>query len=302
MFSQTQRSRFFARQWMVALSAYALFAAPLLIHTGCGTVNLDDILGNVNANSNGNGNNNGGSGLSTSSVGYFINNDFNSPILVGGRAQSRDEFFIYGTRNEDGSPASFDAIEVRTASGGRAFMTFDEGWPEYAEGPDGSFMRVTYITRSQFEIVANVTIFNAQTGASEALPVAFDGFQTAEQVAALIERETGINVDIPVAPTASPRFDKDDGRAISIKPGTLLFTAFVISIIGVINFTVGIGGQIFTQALEIATATIQQALLIIFSPILLIGTLVGGTIDRVEFTPLLEVFVRLPSQPQPRSN
>lgn len=307
MKNMTHHKQRIAREWLAAWSAFALFATPLLL-TGCDQVNVGDILDNINLNGgnngNGNANDNGGSGsgLNTSTVGLFINNDIDSPLLIAGRAPSGDTYFVFGRRDANGNPLTIDAFEVQLFGGGRAFMTFDDGWPEYMEGPDGSFVRVDYVTRSQLQIVANVTVFNAQTQTSEVLPVAFDGFQTAQQIAVLIEQETGVRVDLPVAPTGSPRFEKGDDRSVRIRPGTALFIAFVIPLILAIEFSVNVGGQIFTQAYDIATRTIQQALLVVFSPLLLIGNLVGGTVERVEFTPLLEVFIRLPSEPQPRLN
>lgn len=298
-----------ARQKLTAaVSAWVLFAAPLLVTSACSSVSIDDLL-NGNLNLNGLGISDGP--LDENSVGFFINNDFTSPILMNGRGPTGDEFFIFGTRQANGYPQSIDTILLRTRQGTESFMQFEGGWPVYVEGPDGSFARVEYLEQSQFSIVANVTLHDETNNVEETIPVSFDGLKTAEQIAAQIERLTGINVEVPQAPTSPllgtglalgpTALDKQDPRAAGLLVTSAIYIAFAILAINVIDFSIAIMGQVFTESWNGAAAVVPEILTVMFSPLITIGTLVSTVLDRVQIAPLVDIVIEVPSRPRARN-
>src|SRR5262245_11652088 len=85
-----------ARQWLGGLTAVSLIIAPM---AGCPTsVTLPGGGGG------GTGNNNPGSkpNLTEKSSGFFINDDSSSKLLVAGRDNDGNGFFVYGSRNTQG--------------------------------------------------------------------------------------------------------------------------------------------------------------------------------------------------------
>jgi hypothetical protein len=285
------------RNWTAVVSAYVILLSPLAAIPACESIGLDDLL-NGNVNGIGNGNSNGGP-LTQNSTGFFINNDLQSRLLIAGRAPGGDEFFAFGSRQPNGNPQTIDTLMVRQRNGQRSFIQFDQGWPEYAEGPNGSYCHVTYLERTQFSIIANVTLYDAQSRTEETIPVSFDGLRTAEQVAAAISRLTNVNVVVPQTPTVGT--GKPDVRSASVFVSTALFVAFAVLTVNVVDFTTAILGQVLENVWSAVAQTAQGVLLTIFAPLLLIGRIVDGSLGRVEFTPLVNIVVQLPTEPRARA-
>ena len=294
----------FRNMAVAGMTACLVLITPLVPLSGCSAVDLGDLLDNLNSNNLNANSGDSSRPLDENSVGFFINNDTDSDLLIAGRGLGKDEFFVFGTRQGTGYPDQVQSILVRTASGQESFINFDDGWPVYAEGPDGSFARIRYVVRTQAEIVANVTIHDGTTEEEEIVPVSFNGFQTAQQVANRILQLTRRTVEIPRVPTSntfSPRGElsglQGDDRASRVLIGSVLFSAFVVTLIPVIEFTVAILGQVLTNIWDAAVSVVQQTIAIIFTPLFLIGGIIDDSLSRIEFTPLLDIIIEIPRRP-----
>lgn len=289
------------RSGTATLSAYLMLLTPLLGIPACESVNLGDVLGNLNLNGSSNANGNGSGGaLNERSIGFFVNSDLESDLLVAGRGPSGDEFFLFGPRAPDGSPTGIETILVRQFNGDESFINFENGYPVYVQGADGSSASVDYIEQSQFSILANVTVRDANTRDVDVIPVSFDGLQTAQQIAAQVERATDLNVEVPSTPQAPSGTGKpvirEQGRLVT----SLFLFAFVLLAVNVVNFNTAILGQVLLDTLDGVAAVLQITVLAIFAPFFLIGELLSGSLNRVEFTPLIDIVVEVPSEPRRR--
>ncbi len=277
------RKRTTVWEWLVAMCCCALLIAPF----GCQFQDLlNDLDGLIPDGQTGD--------LNTRSVGFFINSDAASPLLVAGRAPGGGEFFIFGTRDAQGNLAQVTAIDVVSADGASSFLLFENGWPVVAQGPDGSYVRITYAEQTETRVAATVEVRDAGRNRTDTFPVEIDLQRTAEQVARLIENATGQTVDVPKETDATGLL-KSDQRSISVARGSLLFLAFVVPVIAVVQFSVVSLGQFLLQALDQSFRNIVTNL---FEPLIVIADLVSGSLGRVEFTPLFEVFIEVPVPPR----
>lgn len=265
--------RAIAREWLVALAAYALLVAPFGCQFSTG------MLGS------------GGDTPGPSSTGLFVNPETSDPLMVAGRNPAGDELFVYGTRAADGGLGEVETVLVRTAAGEESFIEFASGRPTYIRGADGSSVRITYTDVSADRLAAEVEVFAAEAGVTESYAVDIDLQLTANQVAAAIEQLTGLRVDVPH--TSDPAVAKGQQRAL----GPLALIAIGAGLVLLAQFTLAVGGQLFTQLARAVSTAVQVALLIILSPVLLFASILGDVSVRIDETPLLDVFIELPDRP-----
>src|SRR5262245_50766680 len=93
-----------AREWLAGLTALSIIVAPM---AGC--PGGADLCGNGNGGKD--------DQLTNKSSGFFINDDNASNLLVAGRNDNGDGFFIYGSRNSQGRIGEIESIVLRTQDG-----------------------------------------------------------------------------------------------------------------------------------------------------------------------------------------
>lgn len=271
--------RCIAREWLVALCAYSLLIAPFGCQLQRSLLDDDGLAGE----------------LSTRSAGLFINDDLDSPLLIAGRNNAGDAFFVYGTRDADGNLAEIESIVVRTADGEESFVTFESGRPVYAQGPDGSYVHITYQEVSPSRLTATAELYNAQTEAKESYTVDIDLAQTAQQIARLVEEATG--QELKTTTLAARSLDKDDLRSLRITIFSPLFTLFVVPLVAAVTVMTVILGQVLVLVYKTVVVAIQAVLLAVFSPLFLVASLLSETIVRIEFVPFSDLFITIPPPP-----
>ena len=267
-----------AREWLVALLAYALLVAPF----GCQLA--ADLEGNV-----------GGDQLTTASAGLFVNSAALSPLLAAGRNAAGDAFFVYGTRTLDGGIREIESLRVRTAAGEESFIVFDQGRPAYAQGPDGSYVRITYDEVSAERLTGSAKVYDAATGQTQTFSVNVDLRATAAQVAETVTTLTGQTLAVPDLPTQT---GKALSAALRINIDSSLFALLVVPVVLAVDLCVVVMGQVMAAMFVAVAAVTKAAILAAFSPLFLVAALLGEVLVRVEYVPLWEVFTELPEAPQ----
>ncbi|MBU0639465.1 MAG: hypothetical protein KKB50_11420 [Planctomycetes bacterium] len=270
-----------AREWFVALCAYALLVAPF----GC---QLQDMLLD-------NGTQGSPVDLDTTSTGLFLNDDANSKLLMGGRGGPGHALFVYGTRDAAGNPREIESLQLDTAEGGSAFIIFEDGYPVHARGLDGSYVNITYNEVSTKRLAGVVELYDASTGTLTTYPVDIDLQQTAAQVSELIRTLTGEEF---VTPDLSLAEAKLLGQSRLIGLRALLFAVPLVALVGV---AVVVLGQVLAAVLEFVAetikATIQVTLLAALSPLYILTDLLNDLLITIEFVPMTAVFEFIPSEP-----
>jgi len=266
-----------AREWLVALVSYALLVAPF----GCQfTTDL--------------GGGGGSDDLTPTSAGLFVNSNVLSPVLVAGRNTAGDAFFVYGTRELGGGIREIESIRVRTAGGQESLIVFESGRPVYAEGPDGSYVRITYDEVSAERLTGSAKVYDASTGQTQTFAVNVDLRETAAQVAEAVASLTGQTLEVPELPTDS---GKAPAAALRINIDSSLFSLLVAPVVLVVELCVVVMGQVMAAMFVAVAAVTKAAILAAFSPLFLVAALLGEVMVRIEYVPLLDVFVELPEAP-----
>jgi len=267
------------REWFIALCCYSLVIAPFGCQLQSSLFEDEDSSG----------------GLNTSSAGLFINNDSGDPLLIAGRGADGDAFFVYGTRDANGNLAEIDSIIVETAGGERSFVTFESGRPVHVQGPDGSYAHISYEEVSQSRLTATAEVFNAQTGAQQTYVVDVDLDLAVDQIAALVEQATGRQ--LKTTSLNKQMFDKDTLRGQRVTIFSPLFALFVVPLVAAVTVMTVVLGQILVFVYEVVVVALQTVLLVIFSPVFLIAQLLSEVVVRVEFVPLMDLFISIPPPP-----
>lgn len=265
--------------WLAALCAYAIVVAPF----GCEFQSLltDDGEGVET--------------LTTSTTGLFINQSTDDSLLIAGRAESGDAYFVYGTRDAEGNLAEIESIFVRQAGGGDSFITFESGRPVHAQAPDGSFVHVVYQEVSANRLSATAEFFNAAEDTHEFLTIAVDLEAAAEEIAERVRELTGRLLQVPSVDGAATA--KQSQRSAGIVATSAKFLLFVVPLVGLVTVAVAILGQVLNVIFAVISAVAEAVLLAVFSPLFLIAELLNSTIVRVRFVGLGELFDALPPRP-----
>lgn len=269
MLTRTNRSSA-AREWLVALVSYAVMVAPF----GC----------QLQAPWLSNG------ALTITSPGLFLNSDTTAPLIVAGRSPAGDAFYVFGTRQEDGAIGEVDTILVETAAGQRSFVVFELGRPVYVQGPDGSYVEITYTEVSSQRLAASAKVYDARTGKSETVTAEIDLQAAAAEVAAAVEQLTGRPLAVPEAPAAGTAKVRD--RAGLLSTALAVVPLFLLGQVMVV-----IAGQLVTVLYDAVVTVARAAVLAAFTPVFLLAALLGEVTVRLETVPLLEVFIELPPRP-----
>jgi hypothetical protein len=276
-----QTFRQVAREWLVACTAYALLVAPF----GC-QFQLD-LLGDQLGNSD----NGGGDDLTTHSAGLFLNQDTTDPLIVAGRNDAGDAFFVYGIRRSNGAVGEVDSILLKTAAGERSLIAFELGRPVYLEGPDGSYVKISYPEVSVERLTATAEVFDAQNDTTQTANVDVDLQKTAQEVAQTVEQLTGRTLAVPLVPPLGTA--KWQQRTL----GPVLMALAVIPMVLLAEAMTVIVGQIMAELITTVTAAVQAAVIVACSPLFLFASLMSEVTVRVESVPLLDIFIELPPPP-----
>lgn len=278
-------ARRIAREWLIALTSYALLVAPF----GC---QFQDILdGSTDGD------------LTTSSTGLFLSNDTSKPLLVAGRAETGDAIFVFGKWATNGGIERVESVLVEAANGQRSFIVFDEeGRPTYLEGPDGSYVHITYTETTEDMFDATVRVHDATSDHTETVDVQIDLQElrddllaAAEQGAAIIQQYLDETLVVPDATSIGTA--KAQQRALS----TLLVAVVAIPLTIVVQFAIIVMGEImrgvFEAVAETVAASVEAAMAAALTPLYAFSSVLSSTMYEVRITPLLDVFVDIPAPP-----
>lgn len=273
------------REWLVTLLACALLIAPF----GCEF--QQQLVDWTPPGSNGG---NGGNGFDKDSAGLFLNEDTTDDLIVAGRNDGGDAFFVFGTRQATGAVGQVESVLIRTADDHEAAIFLNaRSWPTFIQGLDGSYVQITY-DDSQWprRLTVSAEVYDASADTTETVEAVTVDLQTAiDDVVASLESLTGVDVRLPTLPANGTA--KLGDRAL----GPLLSALLVIPMIAVAHVMVLIMGQVMAAVFEAVAIAMQAAVIAAFAPIWLFSGLLGEVVIEVESLPLLEVFVELPAAP-----
>ncbi len=269
-----------AREWLAALSAYCMLIAPF----GCefSSSLVDDLAGADEV-------------LTNASTGLFLSDDDANGILLAGRGDSGDAFFVFGTRDAGGGLAQVDAISVQAADGGESFISFESGRPIHAQAADGSYAHVTYTEIGTTRLTALVDLFDAASGATESHAVEIDLEQAAQAVADQVEALTGQS--LPVTKNPAKSVSKADARSVRITIFSPLFVLLVVPFIAVMALTTLILGQVLVALVSAVVVLLEATVVAIFAPLFVAARVLSRVVLRTFRTSLHVVFDALPVLP-----
>ncbi len=261
------------REWLVALSAYALIVAPF----GC-AFNLD-LLGGSDVV------------LDTASTGLFVNANTDAELVAGGRDTAGDTFFVYGAMDGAGTITDVDAILVKERDGTESFIVFEQGRPNHLQDGDGNYIHIAYTNVSSTRLDADVTLYDAETEATETLSAVIDPLAGVLSATQELESLTGVEVEVPDVP--------DVERALAKHKAGWLIALAVIPLVLVTQLLVVVMAAVMSAVVAAVVVAFQAVAIAALAPFLLFGALLSSTISLdVEATPLLDVFVELPGAPE----
>jgi hypothetical protein len=277
-----QTLRQVGREWVIALACYGLLVAPF----GCQV--QTDLFGDGGDNT---GNNDSGGGLDTKSAGLFVNPDESDPLILAGRNEAGDAFFVYGTRQSNGGIGEVDSILLQTADGEESLIAFDLGRPVLLKGPDGSFIKITYEEVSASRIAASAELYDASTGTTQTKDIDIDLQETAEQVAQTIEQLTGQTLVVPTVPPSVTT------KSLNRARGPLLTALIMVPMVVLTEAMIVIVGQMMAEMMADMATAVRNAVIIACSPLLLFADLLGEVSVEIDEVPLFDVFIDLPPPP-----
>lgn len=226
-------------------------------------------------------------------TGLFLNDDQGSPLLMAGLAESGDAYFVYGTRDSSGNPTDIQAIVVRQADGAESNVVFDYGRPTSVTGPDGSQAKIRYDTVAADRLAGAIAFFNAADGSTTNFTFDINPAATADQVAALVKQQTGVDIDIPSASAAGVgALEKSSNRS-----SALFVILWVIPLFLTVALITVVLGQVFAKLFAAVGEALQATLIIVFLPVFLIAKLFNETVPTITIRPLFPIFGTPPHNP-----
>lgn len=277
MHSRASRTQL-AREWFCGLTCLSIILAPM---AGCPR----------NASSDDDGDD------SKSAPGLYINKDNSADAIVGARAADGGVFFVFGARGSNGGLARVDSMAVTTPDGEDAFVSFESGRPVHAQGPDGSYLHITYSNVTPTALDADIALFDASTKTTTSYQASIDLEQTITEIAALVQQRTGLDITpVSVIDSTTVQTGKTDSRSLSIVMLPLI-AIVVIPLAAAIFGMSSILGQVLNAVFSVVAAAIQVVLLVILSPIFLIAEIFSGAVVSVRFLTLDEIFDFVPYPP-----
>jgi len=216
--------------------------------------------------------------------------------LVAGWNANGDAFFVFGTRADDGALEEIESILVRMADGEESFIAFESGRPVHVQGPDGSYVHITYEEVSPQRLAANVELYNAATAEKSAYTADIDLEQTAAEIAELVRAATGQELET-TALVGGEAVDKDGRQRVRITIFSPLYAAFVLPLLAAVGLMTIILGQVLVAVYVLVAATLELVLLAVFLPLFLMAEILSDVVFRVELVPLSLIFDFLPPPP-----
>ncbi len=263
----------FGREFLTIAVTTSLFIGP----TGC----------QLRALPNGGGS--GSTDLKTL-TGLFINDSGDDGLLMAARGDNGDQFFVYGTRNAANGIEEIEQIVVKTDDG-ESFVTFERGRPVHAQGPQGSYLHITYESVGLVQLRARVDLFSVDAQSVESFTVDIDLERTANEIADRVREITG--TDVPVTTTAAVATGKglEQTRVTIFSP---FFAGFIAPFVLLINLMTVIIGQIVNILADAIAAIAYAVMLVVLTPFFAIAELLNNTIVNIQLVPLFDVFAVLP--------
>ncbi len=277
--SETRR---IAREWFRGLVCLSVIIAPM---AGCPR----------DGGSLGGGNNNSDD---TPSSGLFVNENNGDKLMVAAKGSDGSAFFVFGLRGSAGGLQEVDSILVKTTDDKDAFVTFESGRPVHAQGPDGSYVHISYSNVTPTSLDASIDLKNAADGSVTNYQTTIDLRQALSDLSEQLQERTGISfTPVQVLDDGTIETGKTMHRAgvrVTIIP---IFAILIVPLVAVIYAMVEILAQVVYVLFAVVAAAIQLVLVAIFSPIFLIADLLSETVIRVRFSPLITIFGVLPDEP-----
>lgn len=272
-----------ARQWLSGLLSVSVILSPLGCRVQVADFGDGGLLGGL-------------LGGSSSDAGLFLNQDETSPLLMAGRDNAGDVFYVFGTRNSSGDLEEIEAVSVTTPEGDESFIAFESGRPTHVEGPNGSYAHATYNETSAQRLAADIELYNAGDDSKQQFEVDIDLEQTAQQVAAAVRDATGRTLETTEVPDeeSAKSVANEQVRVTIFSP---LFTGIVAPFIISIGLATIILGQMVIALVALVAAALQAVVLAIFSPLFLIADILSDVVFRVQLIPLTSLFIELPPPP-----
>lgn len=263
------------REWLAGLLSISLVFAPFGCEISGGTLlpgggDDDDPLG-------------------LTSRGLFVNENVSDELLLAGRG-AEGEYFVYGSRSASGALGEIDSVVVVDSNGAESFLAFESGRPVRAQGPDGSFVAISYESVSLDHLAAQVSLFDAASGETQAFEIDVNPLAVAADVASQVEELTGL--DLPVVdPDAALQktLHHQDVRVTFFSPLLLVAPFFVA-----IGLATVILGQIVIAVYALIAATLQSALLLALLPFFALAGLLDDTSVSIRPATLDEIFGVIP--------
>jgi hypothetical protein len=220
-------------------------------------------------------------------TGLFINDSADDGLLMAARGETDDQFFVYGTRSAAGGIDEVEQIVVKTADGGESFVSFESGRPVHAQGPEGSYLHITYDLVELTRLQARVDLFSVDAQSVDSYMVDIDLQRTANEIADRVREVTGM--DVPVTTVTGAGTGKT--RVTIFSP---FFAGFIAPFVLLINLMTVIIGQIVNFLQALITAVVYSVLLVVLTPFFAIAELLNDTIINIQLVPLFDVFAVLP--------
>ena len=226
-----------------------------IIAAGCGTFTLPGL---------------GGSG---DIVGTFVNGNKSTDLIGGVRLKSGEAVFSFGHWLSDGSVGEVSSIVYHNREGQDSTLYLDSGRPSRLLGADGSRLEILYQEVSAQRLKGEVTLTPAGQS-PQIYPFDIDLQKTAQEVSALIQQLTGIQVSTAAPPdsgttTVTSKPAETDKAAGAAHLAVLVPVIFVVT-----GFTLNlILGQLLNAILITADALVKSVTVAILTPFILMGNL-----------------------------
>ncbi len=259
-------------QWLTTFTCIGLIIAPF----GCETVCVLDDCGGASAD-----------------VGWFINADKASEILLGAKAAGGASLLAYGTWTPNGQLGEITAILLTAADGSESFITLESGRPVHLQTADGSYAHITYNEVSAERLAWTLELYDAAKQTTEQFSGEVDLQKALADAVAELQRVTGITLPVLPAP-ADPA-----ARGNTADQQVVYYPVFLVPFVALAYLISHIATQITTLVFAVAAHAIRNLVAAVFLPVRLLAEITDGALHSpLYFITLNLVFDRLPPKPR----
>ena len=248
-------------QWVTGLTVVAFVIAT----TGCGGLTLPT-LGN------------GGSG-SGGSFGTIVNTDITKDLIGGVRMSSGEAVYVFGQFNSDGTVADVTLAVYQNASGQEAKLFLESGRLTQVVGFDGSTVDFSY-TEVSVQRIAGTATYTPVSGSPAAVNFDIDLQQTADQVAALVQNLTGMQISTDAPPSDQSAASAKTTGGISAKAEVRSEQAIIVVVL--VPIFMAITGYAIvlavSQIMETFVLAEEELMIAVLTPFIVMGDLMRAAV------------------------